>query len=132
MKNKIFGIFKIIVGITFLIVGVITLYMTIGQNVDNTMLLIGYIAGFVCIEVYGLYLLHSGWTQIKKTEFKKWILVTGLILDLIIVITVLSLFLAERFTSETYVRVLIIMIVVLVAINDFIRIKEQKAAHNKV
>ncbi|WP_186755668.1 hypothetical protein [Echinicola salinicaeni] len=132
MKNKIIGIFKLISGITFLIIGVISLNMTIGQNAENTQLLIGFIAGFACIEIYGLCLLHSGWTQIKRTEFKKWILILGLVLDFIIVITVLSLFLAERFTSETYIRVVIILIVTLVAINDLIRLKNKKAAHNNL
>ena len=69
--KKGFGIIKIIIGITFQLIGVFALIMMFKENANNLMLLIGNILGFICIELYGFYLLYNGWTQIKSKSLMR-------------------------------------------------------------
>ena len=132
IKNG-FGIIKIIIGIAFLLIGAFVLIMMLKENANNLMLLIGNILGFLCMELYGFYLLYNGWTQIKKRSLNKAIFIIGLVMNIIIVLTTASLFLAERFTSPVYTRILIISVVLFIGITDIVRMKRQTTtAYNNV
>ncbi len=125
IKNG-FGIIKIIIGIASLLIGAFVLIMMLKENANNLILLIGNILGFLCMEFYGFYLLYNGWTQIKKRSLHKAIFIIGLVMNIIIVLTTASLFLAERFTSPVYTRILIISVVLFIGITDIIRMKRQR------
>ena len=135
--NKIFGIVKIINGIWSLITYSTVLIDLARNTPDDIYRAIGNYIGAIIIFFYCFYLFYSGLTDFTTKHFKNFIIIIGLIINVIILFFSISLL----FTSDydTYGQLIIVLIIGLtltITLRDIYRLKSKKGrkitVHNMV
>jgi amino acid transporter len=90
MRVKLLGVIKILIGLIFILAGLIVAQPLVQQNIGNSYMLIGIVAGLIVFGVYGLYAVYSGWTEFKKlSKIKKRIIWAGVVGSLFMCIVML-------------------------------------------